>query len=65
MWMTGLVFEPLVDVAAPVADGAADEEALWAGAEVAPVAQGRDGYADEVGDFGEGEELVVRVRGRG
>lgn len=37
--MAGLFFEPLEDVGAPVADGAADAEALGSGAEVAP-AQG-------------------------
>jgi len=32
------------------------------GAEVAPAAQGGDGDADNVGDFGDGEQLVVGVR---
>src|SRR5680860_1654596 len=65
LWMTGLLFEPLEDFAAPVADGPADPKALWPGAEVAPVAQGGDGDADYVGDFGDGEQFVVGVRGLG
>jgi hypothetical protein len=47
----GLVVEPGEDLRAPVADAAANAEAARAGAEVAPVAQGRDGDADNVGDF--------------
>jgi len=39
----GLVVEPGEDLRAPVADAAANAEAARAGAEVAPVAQGRDG----------------------
>ena len=53
VWMTGLLLEPLEDVAAPVADRAADREALGSGAEVAPVARSGDGDADEVSDFGQ------------
>ena len=30
-------------------------------AEVAPVAQGGDGHADDLGDLRDGEHLVVRV----
>src|SRR5680860_966986 len=65
LWIAGLLFEPLEDFAAPVADRPADPKALWSGAEVAPVAQGGDRDADDVGDFGDGEQFVVGVRGLG
>ena len=58
----GLVVEPGEDLRAPVADAAANAEAARAGAEVAPVAQGRDGDADNVGDFLNGQQFVVGVR---
>src|SRR4051812_24442173 len=58
VWMAGLLFKPLVNLASPVADGAADLEAARATAEVAVVAQGGDGDAHEFGDFDHGEELV-------
>lgn len=58
----GLVVEPGEDLRAPVADAAANAEAARAGAEVAPVAQGRDGDADNVGDFLHGQQFVVGVR---
>ena len=57
--MTGLLFEPLEDVGSPVADSPADPEAPWAGAEVAPVAQGGDGGAEQFGGFGDGKQLIV------
>src|SRR5665647_912390 len=50
------------DFVVPVAHAAADAEAAGTGAEVAPVAQGGDGDADDVGDFTDGEQLVVGVR---
>src|SRR5215203_7502900 len=61
----GLVVEPGEDLRAPVADAAADAEAARAGAEVAPVVQGRDRDADNVGDFLHGQQFVVGVRGVG
>ena len=54
--------QPDADFTAPVADAAADAEAVRTGAEVAPVAQGGDGDAENVGDLGDGEQLVVGVR---
>ncbi len=53
--------QPGADFAAPVADAAADAEAVRTGAEVAPVAQGGDGDAENVGDLSDGEQLVVGV----
>src|SRR5215218_4862272 len=58
----GLVVELGEDLRAPVADAAADAEAARAGAEVAPVAQGRDRDADNVGDFLHGQQFVVGAR---
>ena len=54
--------QPGADLAAPVADAAADAEAVRTRAEVAPVAQGGNGDAENVGDFGDGEQLVACVR---
>jgi hypothetical protein len=61
----GLVVEPGEDPRAPVADAAADAEAARAGAEVAPVAQGREGDADNDGDFLHGQQFIVGVQGVG
>src|SRR5215213_826274 len=61
----GLVVEPGEDLHAPVADAAADAEAARAGAEVAPVAQGRDRDADNVSHFLHGKQFVVGARGAG
>src|SRR5829696_7163374 len=61
----GLVVEPGEDLRAPVADAAADAEAARAGAEVAPVAQGRHRDADNLGDFLHGQQFVVGVLGVG
>src|SRR4029453_183759 len=61
----GLVVEPDEDLRAPIADAAANAEAARAGAEVAPVAQGRDGDADNVGDFLHGQQFVIGVRSDG
>src|SRR5215213_9295623 len=61
----GLVVELGEDLRAPVADAAADAEAARAGAEVAPVAQGRDRDADNVGDFLHGQQFVVGARDLG
>jgi hypothetical protein len=55
----GLVVEPREELRAPVADAAADAEAARASAEVAPVAQGRDRDADNVGDFLHGQQFVI------
>jgi hypothetical protein len=61
----GLVVEPGEDLPAPVADAAADAEAARAGAEVAPIAQGCDRYADNVGNLLYGQQFVVDARGVG
>src|SRR4051794_25622114 len=57
----GLLGEPEDEVGAPVADVAADLEAAGSGAEVAPVAQGAFGHAEETAGFLEGEHLVAGV----
>ena len=57
-----LLGDPVLEVAAAVDDAPAGSEAAGSGAEVAPVAQGGDGDAENVGDFGDGEQLVVGVR---
>ena len=49
LWTVGLLGEPEDEVGAPVADVAADLEAAGSGAEVAPVAQGAFGDAEEGG----------------
>jgi hypothetical protein len=61
----GLVVEPGEDLPAPVADAAADAEAAWAAADVAPIAQGCDRDADNVGNFLHGQQFVVGARGVG
>ena len=58
VWVVVSFFvDPGDDVGFAVADPAAESEALWAFAEVAPVAQGRLGHADEGREFGRGEEF--------
>ena len=42
-----------------------DAEAAGPGAEVSPLAQGGDRSADQVGDLGDREQLVVLVRSHG
>ena len=64
LWTVGLLGEPEDEVGAPVADVAADLEAAGSGAEVAPVAQGAFGDAEEGAGFLEGEHLVAGVRWR-
>ena len=54
-----MALQPGGDFVVPVAHAAADAEAAGTGAEVAPVAQGGDGDADDVGDFTDGEQFVV------
>src|SRR5215217_9434079 len=61
--IVALLFEPVQDFGAPIADASTDTEAAWAGPEVAPVAQRGHGDADHVGDLLHGEQLVVGVRG--
>src|SRR3954467_3072681 len=48
--------DPCVEVVAAVKDAAAEAEAAGAGAEVAPVAEGGDGGAQQYGGFGDGEQ---------
>ncbi len=61
--------DPGVEVVAAVEDAAAEAEAGRAGAQVASVAQGGDGSAQELGGLGDGEqrrgglEDVVAARG--
>ena len=47
--------DPFFDVFGAVAHVSTDAEAARSGVAVAPVAQGRDRYAQEVGDFGDRE----------
>ena len=54
-----LVLQPGGDFVVPVAHATADAETAGTGAEVAPVAQGGHGDADDVGDFTDGEQFVV------
>src|SRR5665811_1283961 len=54
-----LALQPGGDFVVPVAHAAADAEAAGTGAEVAPVTQGGDGDADDVGDFTDGEQFIV------
>src|ERR1035437_595727 len=54
-----LALQPGGDFVVPVAHAAADAEAAGTGAEVAPVAKGGDGDADDVGDFTDGEQFIV------
>src|SRR3954451_17184916 len=60
----GLLGEPEGEVGSPVADVAADLEAAGPGAEVAPVAQGAFGDAEEGAGFLEAEHLVAEARRR-
>ena len=53
--------DPRVDVGSSVQDAPAEAEAEGAGAEVAPVAQGGDGCADDVGRLVDGEQFVAGV----
>jgi hypothetical protein len=62
LWTVGLFGEPEDEVGSPVADVAADLEAAGSGAEVAPVAQGAFGYAEEDAGLLEAEHLVAGVR---
>ena len=63
--VVALLFEPVKDFGAPIADAPTDTEAAWAGPEVAPVAQRGHGDADHAGDLLHGEQLVAGVRGVG
>jgi len=49
LWMTGLFFEPVDNLVAPVTDGPSDTESTRTRAEVAPVAQRRFRDSDEGG----------------
>jgi hypothetical protein len=51
--------DPLVDVVGAVEDAAAEADAAGSGAEVAPIAQGGDGCAEQVGGVGDGEKVVL------
>src|SRR6266545_7134251 len=61
LWAVGLFGEPEDEVGAPVADVAADLEAAGAGAEVAPVAQGSFGDAEDAAGLLEAEHLLAQV----
>ena len=54
--------QPGGDVVVPLAHAAPDAQAVRSGAEVAPVTQGGDRGAEDVGDFGDGEQLVLDGR---
>ena len=55
--------DPGVQVVAAVEDAAAEAEAARTGAQVSPVAQGGDGGAQEVGGFGDGEQVGLAADG--
>ena len=55
-----LGIDPYVNVVGAVEDAAADFEAAGSDAEVAPVAQGGYGCAEDGGGFVDGEQVVVR-----
>jgi hypothetical protein len=61
LWMTGLFFKPVHNVASPVADGSANPETARPRAEVAPVAQRRFRDPDESGHLLHRHQLVVGV----
>jgi len=60
-----LLVQPVQHVAAPVADGTADAEAVWAGTQVSPVAKGGHGRTYQGGGFVDGQQFVVGVDGVG
>jgi|SRR5215217_853023 hypothetical protein len=60
-----LILEPGKNLRAPVADATADAEAARAGAEVAPVAQGRNGHADNNGDLLQSQQFSAAWTERG
>src|SRR6478752_1170024 len=60
-----LLVQPCEHFVAPVAHAAADAEAARSGAQVAPVAQGADGGAEQFGGFGDGEQIRFGRGGRG
>ena len=57
--------QPCEHFVAPVAHTTADAEAARSGAQVAPVAQGADGGAEQFGGFGDGEQIRLGRGGRG
>src|SRR5680860_1331860 len=64
LWTVRLLGEPEDEVGTPVADVAADLEAAGPAAEVAPVAEGAFGDAEEGAGLLEAEHLVAGVPGR-
>jgi hypothetical protein len=57
----GLFSHPALERGAGVADVASDLEVGRAGFLVDPVAQGRFGYAEDLSDFAQGEQVVEGV----
>jgi hypothetical protein len=57
------VVDPRAEVVTAVEDAAAETEAARAGAQVAPVAEGGDRGAEELGGFGDGEQFGVAAGG--
>ena len=64
LWTVGLLGGPEDEICSPVADVAADLEASRSAAEVAPVAQGAFGDAEEEAGLLQGEHLVAGVAAR-
>ncbi|VXC13301.1 hypothetical protein AERO9AM_50155 [Aeromicrobium sp. 9AM] len=60
-----LLVQPGQYVAAPVTNGTANAKAVWTGAQVSPVAQGRHRRAYQRGGFFDGQQFVVGVDGVG
>ena len=57
-----LLLQPGGDVVVPVAHGASEAEGVRSGAEVAAVTQGSDRGAEDVADFGHGEQFALDGR---
>ncbi len=61
LWTACLLADPEDDVGLPVADVATEPKAARATAELAPVAKGVDGDADQVRGLVDGEHLVAEA----
>ena len=61
---SALLIDPSADVGQAVADVSSDLETVRALPDVSPPAHGGHRFTDQVGDFGDGEQAVVVVRGR-
>ncbi|CCH90570.1 protein of unknown function [Modestobacter italicus] len=55
--------DPAAELVGAVEDAAAETEAAWAGAEVAPVPQRGDGRAQEFSGFDDGEQFGLMAGG--